>query len=502
LEVPRNTTRKNVMPNGTKYINGMLMGLFSYGGRVGLTVATLRHPNLTKLLIKLIRREIGEFPFTSIQLNYNYASKPHVDRNNLGPSYIVSFGDHSGGQLWVHRPGGETNFFYPSDGEVISAEYRPGNNYLGEDLSVQNAWTKFDGTKLHFTRPFQGERYSLIFFTCDRCCSAEQAVKRKFAEVGFDFDWDEPRLQEMVQEKFQRRQEISDQQAVVKAEERREVRRKHLESRGRCMGRTWGGGWGLRCSAMAAEGSDYCNSHKARDRWQTHGRVDGPVPPAKQEEMTKMQQRLIKQGKLPPNREEEYVTLLVELPEPTPTSSSPSSSSSPTAAAPAPTPDSPHTAAEASQREEDSQGEDLPVQVEADIQAAAAAAAATATCSEEPLVTSPSGAAEPAAAAVETLAFPPENSDVGMEVDSEDMEVQHEDVEIRRQQGVEVGEVSVEEESQLSIEEKVDEEKSHAGIRLSNSANSEWTRRGVLSLSSWGLGLRAWLMGSRRRGGL
>ena len=33
------------------------------------------------------------FPHTTVQLNKNYASRPHVDANNLGPSAIIGLGN-------------------------------------------------------------------------------------------------------------------------------------------------------------------------------------------------------------------------------------------------------------------------------------------------------------------------------------------------------------------------------------------------------------------------
>ena len=41
----------------------------------------------------------GNFPFTSISVNVNYAAARHRDRNNVGPSAIKAFGRYRGGQL-------------------------------------------------------------------------------------------------------------------------------------------------------------------------------------------------------------------------------------------------------------------------------------------------------------------------------------------------------------------------------------------------------------------
>ena len=46
--------------------------------------------------------------FTSshvVQVNKNYASALHVDKNNRGPSLIVALGDFEGGELWTYDQG-------------------------------------------------------------------------------------------------------------------------------------------------------------------------------------------------------------------------------------------------------------------------------------------------------------------------------------------------------------------------------------------------------------
>lgn len=320
LEVPRNTSRKNVMPKGQRFINGMLLGVFAYGGRVGLSLATSRHPWLTRLLAAAMRMEAPEFPFTSIQVNYNYAAKPHVDRNNLGPSYIVALGEHAGGDLWVHEEGGQATFTMPEDDEDVSAVYRAGKSFPGRELCVRGRWARFDGTRLHFTLPFSGERYSLIFFACDRCAAADASTQEGLLQAGFEFDWSSPALQEQLAKKQQRVRAASleEQQKRQLREVAREAREERVreqqeakELRGRCIGRTWAGGWGLRCTSGGAESSDFCGTHAQGDKWKVHGRMDGPLPPAKQEEMAKCQRKMVAQGKRPPADVE--ATLLVEL---------------------------------------------------------------------------------------------------------------------------------------------------------------------------------------------
>jgi hypothetical protein len=80
----------------------------------------------------------GDFSFTSITLNYNYAAKPHRDSSHVdGLARIIALGDFTGGELHVEGKGA---------------------------LSVKNRWVDFDGRLLHSVAPFEGERYSLVFF--------------------------------------------------------------------------------------------------------------------------------------------------------------------------------------------------------------------------------------------------------------------------------------------------------------------------------------------------
>ena len=61
-------------------------------------MATVSRPNITDLLVRYMKQAKPEFKFTSIQVNKNYLSALHVDSNNMGPSFIVGFGNYIGGE--------------------------------------------------------------------------------------------------------------------------------------------------------------------------------------------------------------------------------------------------------------------------------------------------------------------------------------------------------------------------------------------------------------------
>ena len=95
------------------------------------------HPELHHLLMKFAEKHVP-VPFTSIQVNCNFPCNPHKDVGNLGESYIVGFGSYRGGSLCVENA----------------------------DYNISYRGLLFDGSQLtHWTKPWVGDRYSLVFHT-------------------------------------------------------------------------------------------------------------------------------------------------------------------------------------------------------------------------------------------------------------------------------------------------------------------------------------------------
>jgi len=98
-------------------------------------------PYLYKLLLDFAAKYVT-IPYTSITINQNYRAKPHKDRGNVGPSFLVAFGDYTGGDLRLWE-----------DEEVC--------------VDVRTPLIKDFSKVLHGVEPFEGERYSLVFYTLD-----------------------------------------------------------------------------------------------------------------------------------------------------------------------------------------------------------------------------------------------------------------------------------------------------------------------------------------------
>ena len=97
-----------------------------------------RRAYLHHLLMNYANKHV-KIPFTSIQVNQDMHCDEHLDKGNIGLSYIVGFGEYpEGGNLWVA-------------GYSHNIRYRP---------------LLFDGSKQpHKTEVWRGNRFTLVFHT-------------------------------------------------------------------------------------------------------------------------------------------------------------------------------------------------------------------------------------------------------------------------------------------------------------------------------------------------
>ncbi|KAJ1460972.1 hypothetical protein M885DRAFT_612143 [Pelagophyceae sp. CCMP2097] len=177
--------RPNVAPDG-KAVTGMCLGVVCVLGGVGMqmSIATKLCPNVSRLVAAFTTRHIparngAAFPFSSLQVNYNYAARKHVDGNNIGPSYIVSLGNHAGGALWV------ADTFVEIDGVM-----RGGGGPAIVDC--RGEWKLFNGNAEHETQPFhpgqragRTQRISIVAFTHASYNKLPADAANDLAKLGF-----------------------------------------------------------------------------------------------------------------------------------------------------------------------------------------------------------------------------------------------------------------------------------------------------------------------------
>ena len=116
-------------------------GMIRYQGQVKETVVSIKYPHIMPLLKKFMASHRPDFPFTNVYINKNTVCKKHVDSKNVGKTLLVGFGDYSGGKTVLHI-NDETIKFNINRNSLI-----------------------FNGSEIqHESEPFEGTRYSLVFF--------------------------------------------------------------------------------------------------------------------------------------------------------------------------------------------------------------------------------------------------------------------------------------------------------------------------------------------------
>jgi hypothetical protein len=110
----------------------------------------------------ILRKALGGrvFYWGFLQINKNSISRPHVDKNNVGPSAIVLFGRFSGGAFRM-------------------CHSEAGVKKTGCTMII-------DGTQMHFSEQFQGLRYSVIAFLHNSTRFLADDDKQWLLDHGFE----------------------------------------------------------------------------------------------------------------------------------------------------------------------------------------------------------------------------------------------------------------------------------------------------------------------------
>ena len=125
----------------------------NYG--VGRSRNNKRYPRHYEEALKLGELIASDIPWTTIMINDNYQSLPHYDKGNDGESWVVGFGDYEGGELNVENT-------------KIDIKYKP--------------YKMFAGEKQHWTEPWTGNRYSIVFFRIKLC---NKSIAEKYKDYTF-----------------------------------------------------------------------------------------------------------------------------------------------------------------------------------------------------------------------------------------------------------------------------------------------------------------------------
>lgn len=141
LPQPKNERRISVIPSGHTFVHSQAAGLTTQQGlKPCIANICTRCPQVVRVLSLFAIQHDPFFEFTTVTINYNYAAAPHRDVNHEeNKARIIALGNFTGGELQVEG--------------------------FDQPVNIRNVWFDFDGSLLHQTLPFSGERYSLVYFT-------------------------------------------------------------------------------------------------------------------------------------------------------------------------------------------------------------------------------------------------------------------------------------------------------------------------------------------------
>ena len=147
--IPDNKGRTNILKKGQTSSKSMVLGkvrqLYSSCDGKACKVDSkmnVKYPELLKMSRAFLKKHHPEYRFQTVTINKNHASAKHVDKNNVGHSYIIGLGNYTGGELVFTNP--------------KSPNYGSHN--------IRNRWLKFTGDTEHYVKPFKGQRYTLVYY--------------------------------------------------------------------------------------------------------------------------------------------------------------------------------------------------------------------------------------------------------------------------------------------------------------------------------------------------
>jgi hypothetical protein len=93
-----------------------------------------------------------------VKVNKNYLSALHVDKNNLGPSYIVGHFRHFNADF-PHFTAISTPIQRQFNANLGVGDYTDGGLWVQDmgEVGCKHSWEQFDGNVPHCTLPYEGK---------------------------------------------------------------------------------------------------------------------------------------------------------------------------------------------------------------------------------------------------------------------------------------------------------------------------------------------------------
>ena len=185
----RNTAK--IKEDGTQEaVQGETLGVIRGKSRKGeICPSTKGHPSITTFLASFAKKAFPDFIATSVQVNCGYESTVHCDRDNAGPSLVIGLGGYRNGAIFCADIPGEAQYIVKETDELKlhRQSLKAGSVLEGRLLDVNKRWQIFDGRSPHYTLPFSGRRYTLIFYVSKAWRDIPDRDAAAMRNMGFHF---------------------------------------------------------------------------------------------------------------------------------------------------------------------------------------------------------------------------------------------------------------------------------------------------------------------------
>ncbi|CAE7762214.1 unnamed protein product [Symbiodinium sp. CCMP2592] len=166
-------------------------GMFRFGGRVGVTRATVERPWLAKILLRLLTERAPDAEFASVFISINNEREVHIDRNNaMGTlNYILPVVmPKRGGEIWQELRNGDV-----VSGRILELQSKEGRVRYGCSYPLQEGQVFYlNPHRRHAVLPWKGERLVIVGYTP----GVLQNLNRHDRELLWDLGFPMPLVEE------------------------------------------------------------------------------------------------------------------------------------------------------------------------------------------------------------------------------------------------------------------------------------------------------------------
>ena len=190
--------------------NSAVFGFYVYGGMNGITKAVTNNTALTRYLNHFVAAHTPRGAvWSAISVFKGGAVKVHHDYNNAPGSknYFASFGQSSGGELWLHdREINEEDVARDPEGKIQWRKTGSGDWLPGRLLTSQERFIEFDPHTKHRVTETDGEAWQVIAYSPRGTDKLDNTTEKFLRNCGFPLDHKKRRHEGQATRKPSKRQ--------------------------------------------------------------------------------------------------------------------------------------------------------------------------------------------------------------------------------------------------------------------------------------------------------